>query len=361
MYAALKSGQDRALSTGTALVAAAVLALALVLALAGTASANPIASGSTALKLDRGVAKVLSQNKVKVAPVKPASVVKGQISFPITGGNLNPTNAAGTIRHSGGLRFQAGKRKLVVRNFTVNTVKRTLTAQVGKARVPLLSLNLSKAKVSRNGLGVVVRNVGVALTGTAASALNKTFKVKLFKKGLRIGSVTVTALPASVKLAATGATELQVSGAALAALGGLGVAPAAIAPGTLAGDTFSFPITGGMANTSTFAGEVLHSGGISLSKDATTVLLSDFTINVDEAPDLVATLGGAGGPRVSILDLDLSALTAEVNGRNITLGNVEANLTAAAAGALNDAFAIPAPGIPAGFNLGTATVNAVAR
>jgi hypothetical protein len=361
MYATLKSGQDRVRTAGTALIATGIFALALVFAFAGTASANPIASGSTALKLDRGVAKVLSDNKVKVTPVKPASVVKGQISFPITGGNLNPATAAGTIRHSGGLRFQAGKRKLVVRNFTVNTVKRTLTAQVGKARVPLLSLNLSKAKVSRNGLGVVVRNVGVALTGTAASALNKTFKVKLFKKGLRIGSVTVTALPASVKLAASGATELKVSETALGALGGLEVAPAAISPGTLAGDTFSFPITGGMASTSTFAGEVLHSGGISLSKNATTVLLSDFTINIDGDPDLVATLGGEGGPRVSILDLDLSGLTADVNGRNITLGNVEANLTAAAAGALNDAFTIPAPGIPAGFNLGTATVNAVAR
>lgn len=361
MYTALKSGNDRARSAGTALIATGILALALVFAFAGTASANPIGSGSTALKLDGAVAKVLSKNKVTVAPVKPASVMKGAISFPITGGTLDPVSAAGTVPHSGGLRFQSGKRKLVVRNFIVNTGKGTLTAQVGTARVPLLSLDLSKAKITRSGLGVVVRNVGVALTGTAASALNKTFKVKLFRKGLRIGAVTVTALPSSVQLQATGATELKVSAVALGALGGLGVAPAAITPGTLTGDTFSFPITGGMANASTFAGEVTHSGGISLTKGPTVVSLSNFTINIDDNPDLVASVGGEAGPRVSILDLDLSGLTAEVDGRNITLGNVEADLTAAAAGALTTAFSVPDPGVPAGLNLGTATVNAVAR
>jgi hypothetical protein len=355
--AVLKSTQDRAWSAGTTLFATGILALALVFALAGSATANPIASGSTALTLDRGVAKVLTQNKVRVAPVKPASVVKGAISFPITGGTLDPTSAAGSITHSGGLRFRAGKSSLVVRNFTVDTVKRNLTAQVGKARVPLLSLDLGKAKVSRNGLGVVVRSVGVSLTGTAASALNRTFKVKLFKKGLRIGSVVVTALPESVQLAAEGNTQLKVSATALGALGALGVAPAAVGPATLTGDTFAFPITGGQANTSTFAGEVTHSGGISLTKSPTTVVLSDFTVNIDASPDLVATVG-AGGPRVSILDLDLKGLTTEVNGRDIKLGNVQANLTPAAATALSTAFGAP---IPAGFNLGTATVNAVAR
>ena len=65
-----------------------------------------------------------------------------------------------------------------------------------------------------------------------------------------------------------------------------------------------------------------------------------------------------GGDRVSILDLDLSALTVDVTGLNITLGNASAGLTAAAAGALSAAFGAP---IPEGFVLGSATVNAVAK
>ena len=77
---------------------------------------------------------------------------------------------------------------------------------------------------------------------------------------------------------------------------------------------------------------------------------------MDGEPDLTAVLNG--GDRVSILDLDLSGLTTDVTGRNITLGGVSAGLTVAAAGALSGAFAAD---IPSGLTLGTATVNAVAR
>jgi len=133
------------------------------------------------------------------------------------------------------------------------------------------------------------------------------------------------------------------------------VAP--IAPATvLPSGEISFPITGGRANTSTFAGSITHSGGISLTAGDTVVQLTDFTINVDGDPDLTAVLNG--GDRVSILDLDLSALTTDVTGLNITLGGASAGLTAAAAGALSGAFGAP---IPAGFILGKATVKAVAR
>jgi len=350
--------KDRGIArlAGAGLVPLAALAVALFFA--PTASANPIASGSTALKLDKGVTKVLKQNKVRVTPIGPATVQGGAVSFPITGGSLDPSTAVGTIRHSGGLRFKVGKRQLVTRSFTVKTGKgNVLIAKVGRASVPLLSLDLKKAKVSRNGLGITVRSVGVSLTGVAARALNRTFKVKLFSKGLKLGSVVVKTQPSSVKLAAEGSTDLTLDPAAAGALTSLGVAVAPIGPATaLPGGEISFPITGGRANTSTFAGSIRHSGGISLTKGMTVVELTNFTINVDGEPDLTAVLNG--GDRVSILDLDLSALTADVSGLDITLGNASAGLTAAAAGALSAAFGAP---IPAGLTLGSATVKAVAR
>jgi hypothetical protein len=336
----------------------ALAALVAALAFSPVASANPIASGSTSLTLNKGVAKVLKKNKVSVSPVGPAKVVGGAVRFPVTGGSLDPSTAVGNIRHSGGLKFKAGKRQLVARSFTVRTgTGNVLVARVGAASVPLLSVDLSKAAVSRNGLGITVRSVGVSLTGAAARALNKTFKVKLFKKGLRLGTVVVRTQPSSVGLAAEGSTDLSLDTAAAGALTALGVAVAPIGPATvLPGGEISFPITGGRADTSTFAGTITHSGGISLTKDAAVIQLTDFTINVDGEPDLTAVLNG--GARVSILDLDLSALTTDVSGLNITLGNASAGLTAAAAGALSGAFGAP---IPEGFTLGSATVNAVAR
>jgi hypothetical protein len=350
--------KDRGIArlAGAGFVSLAALAIALFFAPA--ASANPIASGSTSLTLNKGVANVLKKNKVSVTPIAPSKVQGGAISFPVTGGSLDPSTAVGNIRHSGGLRFKAGKRQLVARSFNVRTGKgNVLIAKVGTASVPLLSVDLKKAKVARNGLGITVSRVGVALTGAAAQALNKTFRVKLFTRGLRLGTVVVRTQPSSVGIAAQGSTDLELDAVAAGALTSLGVAVAPIAPATvLPSGEISFPITGGRANTSTFAGSITHSGGISLTAGDTVVQLTDFTINVDGEPDLTAVLNG--GDRVSILDLDLSGLTTDVTGRNITLGGVSADLSVAAAGALSGAFSAD---IPSGLTLGTATVNAVAR
>lgn len=331
--------------------------LGLAGASAGTASANPIKSGQTSVTLRPAVAKVLKQNGVAVAPVKPAKVKSGAVVFPVTGGQLDPATAKGQIRHSGGLRFSAGKRSLVARSFTIGTAAGILTGKVGKATVPLFKVDLSKAKVTRAGLGVKVRGAVLSLTGASAGALNKTFKVKLFKPGLVIGNAAVTVNFAKVKLAAKGSTDLTLDPGTAEALTSLGVTAAPIGPATaLPSGALSFPITGGLADTSSFAGRIGHSGGISLTAGSTTVELTDFTINVDGDPDLTAKVGDA---RVSILSLDLSNLEAGVKGQKITLANVTAKLTAAAADALNAAFGVSA--FTEGLVLGTATVNAVAR
>lgn len=332
-------------------------AIGLTGAFAASATANPISSGETSVTLRPAVAKVLKKNGVSVAPVKPASVKKGAVSFPVTGGQLDPATAKGQIRHSGGLKFSAGKRSLVARSFTIRTAAGILSGKVGKATVPLFRVDLKKAKVSRAGLGVKVRGAVLSLTGASAGALNKTFKVRLFKPGLVIGTAATTVNFASVKLAAQGSTDLTLDPDTADALTSLGVAAAPIGPASaLPSGALSFPITGGNANTSTFAGSIGHSGGISLTAGSTTVELTDFRINVDADPDLTAMVGGQ---RVSILSLDLSSLEAAVKGRKISLKNVKASLTAAAANALNAAFEVNA--FTEGLVLGTANVNAVAR
>jgi hypothetical protein len=340
---------------------AAVLPLFAVIglgaALAPSASANPIASGQTAVKLRPAVAKLLSKNGVKVTPVKPAKVKKGAIAFPVTGGKLDPVTAVGQIRHSGGLKFSAGKKSLVARNFTIRTKAGMLSGKVGGATVNLFKVNLKKARITRPGLAVKVRGVALSLTRAAAAALNKTFKVRLFKPGLAIGTGVVKVVPSKVQLAARGNTKLALDPGTAQALTDLGVTAAPIGPAqTLPSGELAFPITGGRANTSTFAGAVLHRGGLSLSADMKTVELTNFIINVDADPDLTAMVGDQ---RVPILSLDLSNLKAKVTGRKIQLANVRADLTAVAADALNAAFGVNA--FTEGLTLGTATVNAVAR
>ncbi len=151
--------------------------------------------GSTTLTVDKGTLGVLVDNKVSVKPIRGASAKGRSFTFPITGGEVDAKTVAGKIEHSGGLQFAAGGKKLGVQDFVIDTKKGVLTARVSgtKTRVPLLKLNLSKAHIAKGSSKVVVSNVRATLTGEAAAALNKTFGVKLFKKGLPIGVAKVTA------------------------------------------------------------------------------------------------------------------------------------------------------------------------
>lgn len=342
----------------TSILALVAIVTALFVVAPAAGAKVTLAGGSTTLTLAPLTAEALALNGVSVKPIAPAKVRGNGVAFPITGGAINPASAAGRINHSGGLAFRAGSTRVALTNFGVHVgAKRAiLTGKVvGNGRLTVLSLSLANAKVKRKGLNTIVSGVQARLSGQAAKALNAAFSTTLFTKGLAIGSVVVKAKPAQVELAG-GATTLALDAGAAAALGSLGITAAPVDPAQATGAGLEFPITGGKLNAKTFAGTVEHSGGIRLSRGDTVVDLTSFTINVDADPDLTALVGGQ---RVSILNLDLSQLSASAQGRQITLSGVSASLTAAAAGALNGAFATDA--FKEGLVLGTATVAVRAR
>src|SRR3954452_23118077 len=144
-------------------IAGAAAALLLAAAPSAARASDTLASGTTTLKLDAGVAKALKGAGVKVSGTK----------YKITGGTLDSGNAAGTINHSGSLKLSAGKTKLTLSSFTVKLGKKsTLSGRVGGARVTLLTLDTSKAKIARDGLDTKITGVRVLLTSAAAKALN---------------------------------------------------------------------------------------------------------------------------------------------------------------------------------------------
>ena len=179
----------------------------------------------------------------------------------------------------------------------------------------------------------------------------------------RLGLVALVALLAlapaasagkkkTVKLAPKGATTLALSDGAASALQSLGIAAAPLKPARAGDDGLRFPITAGKLDAKTYAGQIKHVGGISLTRGATRVDLRNFVINVDAAPDLTARVGS---DRVSILDLDLSDAKITKSGRRLTIAGVKATLTKTAADALNAAFETDA--FAEGLELGTATVS----
>lgn len=148
-------------------------------------------------------------------------------------------------------------------------------------------------------------------------------------------------------------TTLALDPGAAAALTSLGVSVAPVAPATAGADGVSFPVSGFGGSIFKPSLTISHRGGLALSAGATTVSLTDYKIVIDRSPDLVATVNG--GPRVSILNLNLSKARLGFSGGALTLGPVKASLTQTAADALNGAFGVSA--FTKGLVLGNATVK----
>jgi hypothetical protein len=325
---------------------------------AGSGSAqameNKLAGGETTLAPTKAIAKALDRADVDVKPIGRASAGPDGIAFPITGGKLAPDASSGKVRHAGGLQLGSGHETLRLRKPLAKiNGNPQLSVKVAGSRVRLLKLKLNGAKVSRDGFGTDVTNVKGKLTRVGAKTLRQTYGLKV-RKNRTFAKLAVSADPASVKLAETGQTTLALDSAAADALTSLGISAAPIAPAGAGADGLAFPITGGKLTLADLTGKIRHSGGIRLSKDGTNVDLRSFTIVLDADPDLTADIG----QRVSILDLDLSGATVDIDERDVGVAGVEARLTAAAADALNDAFGTTA--FTEGFLLGTATVAASA-
>jgi hypothetical protein len=149
---------------------------------------------STTLTLDEGVVSVLEKKKVHVTPVEPAGPDDGGgVRFPITGGTVNSKTLAGTIAHSGGLRFSVAGETLQVTDFVADTEAGVLTATAGAAELPLLALDFTRLKKSKEGGAIVASKIATTLTPYAAAAMNGILGVKFFKEGLALGELTVTA------------------------------------------------------------------------------------------------------------------------------------------------------------------------
>jgi hypothetical protein len=171
-------------------------ALALVVAPAADAKRKPVKlapKGATTLALSDGAAGALQSLGITVAPLKPARAGDAGIAFPITAGKLDRKTYAGRIKHTGGLSLTRGSTVVKLRNFWINVDKAPdLTARVGAARVSILDLDLSGAKITRSGRELTIAGVRATLTEAAANALNSAFGTDAFAEGLEIGTATVS-------------------------------------------------------------------------------------------------------------------------------------------------------------------------
>lgn len=117
--------------------------------------------------------------------------------------------------------------------------------------------------------------------------------------------------------------------------------------------SIAFPITRGRVNSKTLAGFIAHSGGLSITKDETTVVARRYVIRTaTKRPFLTAKVGGA-----TIRFLELRGIErADENGKVVV--TARATLAKQAARALNRAFGTDV--FKAGTPIGSAEVTASA-
>jgi hypothetical protein len=379
-----------------------VAALVAMLAFAPLASAasDPLSSGTTTLTLNKGFAKKLKNSGVKVLKLSPGKVKGRNVTLPVSGGSLDPITGLGTIEHSGGFKFKAGKKSASVNTLILDTTTSSLTAKVAGKSMKFASVK--GAKVARNGFGANVSITSLKLTGKAAKQLNKklgfTGKAKgksnkgkgnkrasasktvqpPFKGNQVLGGSTSETQPKTVVVVPGGNATLALSASALQKLNNVGPHPpgepgpfavklSPVAPTSVASvgppPTVAFPISGGTLSPAATSGVLQTQGGLMLVQDlegapppgtrgVTTLVMGNIwvdlgaktatvevTITNPKTPE--ANLGNLG--RASIADINLTGatITSDPVTRTVSVQNASATLQAVTAETLNSVFITP--------------------
>ncbi|HEX7245629.1 MAG TPA: hypothetical protein VF245_08700, partial [Solirubrobacterales bacterium] len=118
-------------------IAVALAALALLAAPSAQATYDSIGSGKAQILLDQGFASFLARDGVKLSAKAGARRHGHNLALQVGGGNLDPTIGMGEIEAEGTLTFQAGNKKLPLREIRARTKHDTLIAKVGGSQLKI--------------------------------------------------------------------------------------------------------------------------------------------------------------------------------------------------------------------------------
>ncbi|HEX5989063.1 MAG TPA: hypothetical protein VFY75_02460 [Solirubrobacterales bacterium] len=301
-----------------------------------------MASGSATVTLNNGFVKSLKKQGVKIVKIKPAKLKGKKATFPVVGGEMDPTNGAGTLNLGGGLKFKHGKKSAPVKALVVNTQKKGLFAKVAGKKVKLATV--AGWSYTRAGFGVSLTVKKMMVTKTAAKKLNKKLGFKKGKKpfvGNRLmGSAKAEEQPATVTIVPGGNVSFKADQDLLLKLKDVETNASVIAPTTEKGfGDYELPITGGNISPAGTAGQVQTGGGLLLTQKLdkgdgsfleTEITLGNMwldlsakTVTVEVVAKSNASsalnLGNLG--RSSIADLTITGVTADAAARTVSVSS----------------------------------------
>lgn len=325
---------------------AATLLCCLLLAPTAKAAYDPLGGGQAKLKLDKGFASFLKQNKISLIASAGAKRKGSSYALAVTGGNLDPTLGKGEIQTAGTLSFTGAKGRVPLRAITLKTKHEPLVAKVGGSQLKVASTK--KLAVTRSGFDSKLKAQGLFLTAKAITRLNKKLRPKTpFAAKQKIGTLTASAEPRLVTILEQNRATLVFDSAFLAKLSSRFVSVNPIFPAEHLGPSFSFPIAAGGALAPDASEGTLRTGGtVELLQlgggqvfwaepwtDLAAQLQSAET-DLEPSPRFPGKIG-----RVSLFSLAPGQLSSDPEARTISVSGIALTLGADTAKALNDAFA----------------------
>ncbi len=145
-------------------------------------------SGYTSLTLNGTTAGVLTGDLgLSVTPIAPATQTGLTFNFPIDG-SATATAHTGLIRHSGGIAISGGGTTVALRNFWIDPMQWTLSANVSET---MGGMTTSLGRVTIVTLDPSTTPISAFLNSTALGALGGAFGVNLGSNPLLLGTATV--------------------------------------------------------------------------------------------------------------------------------------------------------------------------
>ncbi len=347
-------------------------ALLAILAFASSAAAvyEPVGGGATKLVLSGPFMSTLRANHVRLRGTEGAQVHGATVTFPVSEGKFDPTDASGAVLHEGALVLSAAGRSIPMRALMLKTTRRSspFSTKLGGSQLKLSSS--AKLSSARNGFGEKVSITALKLSAKVATRLGKKLRLpKAFAAGQPLGQSMTRIEPETIALENTGKVSLSFSPGISAKLQGLFVAINPIFPAEHP-NVFTLPIFGGTLAPDASQGTIETKGSLELLQlgagqvfwheswlELTAKQLSS-ELEVDPSPPFA---GKAGRQPAGGLSLTGATVTANPAARTVTVANAPLTLQPGMAQTFNDAFAKPqgqANVFAAGESLGTVSFTA---
>lgn len=328
-------------------VVAFVTAVLLVPVSLARASYDPVGAGSVKVTMSKAFAAVLASHGVKIEPKGGVQRRGRRLTFPASGGEVDPALGAGSVEAQGSITL-AGRRPVVLRQVVFKSKRSPLYAKVSGSQLKLAQG--ARVTSGRFGFGAKFRATGLRLSSKAASRLNK--KLGLggdARPGMLLAVVAAVAQPATVHVAEGSRVSVAIDPAFAAKLNGLFVSVNPIAPAELApGPAVTLPIGAESILSPQASAGVLKLGGAVelLQLGSSQMFWRELWVEpasaalVAETDTEPAPPHPGPQPRGPLLALGADgAATADPASRTIELQGRSLSLTPATATLLNSAFA----------------------